>query len=92
MDQELSRIPASFRPAAWLGTLPVDDATSRVGLSVDTEDGETIRLALDLASALNLVATLADSLSAHQNKRSQSDRSSGMLSADVSTPDDGEKV
>lgn len=87
-----ARMPASFRPASWRGTLPVDEATGRVGLSLDLEDGETVRVGLDLGSALDVVATLAEALSAHQRRRSQRDRSPGTPSRDVSTPEDGVKV
>ncbi len=86
-----SRLPAIFQEATWLCTTPFDDATERVGLGFNI-GGEKVRLRLDLTSALDIVATLAEALSAYQRRRSHSDTSSGMPSSEVSTPDDGEKV
>lgn len=87
-----SRIPASFKAARWVGTLPVDEATGRVGLTLGNEGGETFRFSLDLVSALDVVATLADALSAYQRKRSHSETSEGMPSRAGSTPPGSENV
>lgn len=83
---EKSRLPTSYKRASWRGTLPVDAVTERVGLAINVEGGDVLRVGLDLASALDIVATLADALASHQNRRSHSDRSSGMPSAEGSTP------
>lgn len=90
-DRVKSRLPAVFQEATWLCTTLVDDATKHVGLGVNVGD-QKVHLRLDLTSALDIVATLAEALSAHQRRRSHSDTSAGMPSSEVSTPEDGEKV
>lgn len=69
-----SRLPAVFQEATWLATTPVDDATEHVGLSINV-GGQKVHLRLDLMSALDIVATLAEALSAHQRRRPHSDTS-----------------
>lgn len=69
-----SRLPDVFQEATWLGTTPFDAATERVGLSINV-GGQKVHLRLDLTNALDIVATLAEALSAHQRRQPHSDTS-----------------
>lgn len=55
------RTPASYLPASWRGTLPVD-AEGRMGISLNMGDGAVVRVALDVASAKGLAETVLQSI------------------------------
>lgn len=57
-----TRIPTSFNNAEWRGTLPLDIATDRIGLSFDLDDGVTVRLAISSGSARQVINSLSDYL------------------------------
>lgn len=57
-----SRIPASYQPAAWRNTLPVDYATQRLGVGFTLESGEVVRLSLDVLTARSMAETVLDYL------------------------------
>ncbi len=79
-------IPHGSRLATWRGTTGND---VMVGFSLDLEDGAVSRYVLDPVDALNLCITLLDRI---QRCLSHSDRSPGMPSVAVSTPQEGVKV
>ncbi len=58
-------LPASYRPAAWHCTLPVDRAIGRLGIGFTDGEGNVVRLAVDLVSAQSLVASLQRNLHSH---------------------------
>lgn len=53
-------IPNSYIPAGWRGTLPVHNG--RIGLALNADSGEVIRLSLDIKSAQNIVETFTVNL------------------------------
>lgn len=55
-----SRIPKSFKPASWRGTLPVEPQTREIGVSFNPATGDVIRLRLCEEDAQNLVETIVE--------------------------------
>lgn len=81
-----------YKKAEWRGTLPVGgEPEARIGLSFDTETGETVRLSLGLTSARHIIGSLSEYIADYE-QRSQSERSSDISSVEGSIPDDGENV
>lgn len=58
----MSRTPSIYRRAGWYCTLPFDAEEGVVGMAVRTEDGAVERFALDQASAVKLMGSLAEAL------------------------------
>lgn len=85
-----ARIPASFQPARWRGTLPFDAAGS-TGISFDLEDGSTVRLRLDARSVKDVRETLAGGYS-NSLGSTQSQTKPLNPSAPKSVPSEGENV
>lgn len=85
MSVPTSRIPASYQPAGWRNTLPVDVATQRLGVGFTLASGEVVRLSLDVVDARGMAESVLDYLSS-----SQSPISSGIPSDAVSYPPEGE--
>lgn len=86
-----SRIPSSYRPATWRGTLPCDAGETAVSFNLG--DGSVLRLRLPVDSALHLAESLADYLveaGYAVRTNSQSRSSSGSPSVDGSMPDEGQ--
>ena len=83
----MSRIPDSYERATWRGTLPADKDASEIGLSFQKADGEIVRLALPIASARSVVASLDDYVG--KSTCSHSDSSSGNPQSAVSMPEKG---
>jgi len=54
-----SRIPASYLPASLRCTLPVDDATNRIGVAFNLPDGQVLRIALDEKNAKAICTLLS---------------------------------
>lgn len=79
-------LPRSYAPARWTCTLPVD-VHGRVGLTLSVGLGEPVRVSFDLENARHVAETLSDVLADYERRRSHSDRSSGMPSAEGSTSD-----
>ena len=85
------RIPVSYIAATWRNTLPIDD-TANIGLGLETTNGEILRFSLDAESAKHIAETFAEYLADFQKRRCQRDKSLGMPSDAVSTPDGVENV
>ena len=84
-------IPASYAPATWRNTTPVDPAGPFVGVGFDLDGGSIVRLRLPAKAARDLAETILAFLADHE-ARSQDDRSRGMPSVDVSCPPRTENV
>lgn len=59
----MSRTPSIYRRATWYAALPLDVDEGVVGLAVRTTDDRVVeRFAIERASAVRLLASLAESL------------------------------
>ena len=85
----MSRIPASYVPATWRGTLPQDPGTGELGLSFGVA-GTTVRLRLAAADARHIAETLTSYLRSPAG--TQSPTSPDMPNAPRSAPSAGENV
>ena len=82
-----SNLPNSYIHAKWRNTTPVDTKANRIGIGFDIVDnGNIIRLALDLNNAKHLKETLEAYLLSHYesipNETSPSDLESDKLESD----------
>jgi hypothetical protein len=82
------RIPKSYDAATWRNSTPSDGGA--IGLGFNLADGRVVRLRLDLESARHVQETLVVFLGTQG--RCHSDKSAGIPSSAVSTPEEGAKV
>lgn len=90
MPEIHSRIPVSYQDAVVRCVLPVCTATGRIAIAVDTQDGQTLRIALSQEHAAWLAGCLTDCISS--DACTQSPGSALMPSAPKSVPSGGSKV
>jgi hypothetical protein len=79
----------AFEPAFWRCTTPMEGVLGGVGVAFETLDGRVIRLRFGREETRHLVETLTEGL---QASRCHSDKSLGIPSEPVSTPQDGVQV
>lgn len=81
------RLPPIYKQATWRNVTPVDDGFRELGVGFDLATGETIRMRLSVDHAKHLAGAISGYLVDH-DVRIQSDKSPGMPSDSVSTPDE----
>lgn len=83
-------MPDIYKPASWRNTLPVAGEKEEMGIGFDLENGEIVRLCLDLTCARHLSESIAEFLANYE--RSQPAKSHGRSSLPGSMPHDGQYV
>lgn len=87
-----SRLPKCYVSASWRNTTAVDVATQSIGVGFNLASSEILHLKLDLESARHLAESLSEYLTHYGRAISQSDKSSGIPSVEVSMPEEGVNV
>lgn len=82
------RLPKSYLAATWRNVTPVDAEAKAIGIGFDLPSG-TVRMALGLEGARHLAEALTGYLAGYRRAQSHSDKSAGIPSVEVSTPDEG---
>lgn len=54
--------PESYQAGSWRNTLPRDPDKKTIGIGFDMASGETVRIALEIPCAINLMETLGESI------------------------------